>query len=203
MTGTTASDIHKVAQFVEFVELMIEGITIRKATSKLKVTMSTIFSWRHKILSSLSKTNKKDFVGIVECDDKQMNISEKGNQNLERKSFKRPSDRKTKRGISNDKVKVVVACDRTGHITMLVVKIGRIEAESLEKTIGNMLSKDNVLCSDSHPSIIAWAKSKALEHNTFIANKNNIKNKCYHVQHVNSVDNRFARWVGKFYGIAI
>lgn len=202
LTGTTASGIHKVAQFEEFVELMIEGITIRKAASKLKVTMSTIFSWRHKILSSLSKTNMKDFVGIVECDDKQMNISEKGNQNLERESFKRPSDRKTKRGISNDKVSVVVACDRTGNTTMQVAKIGRIEAESLEKTIGNMLSKDNVLCSDSHPSIIAWAKSKELEHHTFIANKNHIKNKCYHVQHVNSIDNRFERWISKFYGIA-
>lgn len=202
LTGTTASGIHKVAQFEEFVELMIEGITIRKAASKLKVTMSTIFSWRHKILSSLSKTNKQDFIGIVECDDKQMNISEKGNQNLERESFKRPSDRKTKRGISNDKVSVVVACDRTGNTTMQVAKIGRIEAESLEKTIGNMLSKQNVLCSDSHPSIIAWAKSKALEHHTFIANKNHIKNKCYHVQHVNSIDNRFERWVSRFYGIA-
>ncbi len=202
LTGTTASGIHKVAQFEEFVELMIEGITIRKAASKLKVTMSTIFSWRHKILSSLSKTNKQDFAGIVECDDKQMNISEKGNQNLERESFKRPSDRKTKRGVSNDKVSVVVACDRTGNTTMQVAKIGRIEAESLEKTIGNMLSKDNVLCSDSHPSIIAWAKLKELEHHTFIANKNHIKNKCYHVQHVNSIDNRFERWVSKFYGIA-
>lgn len=43
-----------------------------------------------------------------------MNISEKRNQILERDSFKRPSDRKTKRGVSNDKVSVVLACDRTG-----------------------------------------------------------------------------------------
>jgi transposase-like protein len=202
LTGTTASGIHKVVEFEQLVELMIEGISIRKAASKLKVTMSTIFTWRHKILASLSETNKQDFTGIVECDDKQLNISEKGNRVLERESFKRPSDRKTKRGVSNDKVSVVVACDRIGNTTMQVAKIGRIEADSLEKTIGKMITKDNILCSDSHPSIISWAKSKELEHHTFVANKNHIKNKCYHVQHVNSIDNRYERWVSKFYGIA-
>lgn len=202
LTGTTASGIHKVSEFEEFVELTIQGITIRKAAAKLDVTMSTIFSWRHKILSSLSKSNQQIFSGIVECDDKQVNISEKGNQNLERKAYKRPSDRKTKRGVSNDKVSIVVACDRTGKTTMQVAKIGRIEAVSLEQTIGNMMTKENILCSDSHPSIILWAKSKELEHHTFVANKNHVKNKCYHVQHVNSLDNRFERWISKFYGVA-
>lgn len=202
LTGTTASGIHKIAQFEQFVELMVERVSIRKAASKLNVTMSTIFSWRHKILASLSENNKSDFNGIVECDDKQLNISEKGNRNLEREAFKRPSDRKTKRGVSNDKVSVVVACDRTGNATMQLAKIGRIESDSLEKTIGSMVSKENILCSDSHPSIISWAKSKELEHHTFVANKNHVKNKCYHVQHVNSIDNRFERWVSNFYGMA-
>lgn len=202
LTGTTASGIHKIAEFGKLLELMIEGNSIRKASLKLNVTVSTIFSWRHKILSSLSEINKEEFFGIVECDDKQLNISEKGNQNLERMPYKRPSDRETKRGVSNDKVSIIVASDRSGNISMQVAKVGRIEANSLEKTIGNMVSKDNILCSDSHPSIINWAKSKGLEHHTFVANKTHVKSKCYHVQHVNSLDNRYERWVGKFYGIA-
>jgi len=48
-------------------------------------------------------------------------------------------------------------------------------------------------CSDSHPSIIAWAKEKHIEHHTFIANKQKIKNKVYHVQHVNSLDSLLER----------
>ncbi len=202
LTRTTASGILKIAQFEQFVELTVEGIALQKAASKLNITMSTIFSWRYKILTSLSETNKQDFTGIVESDDKQLSISEKWNKYLERESFKRTSDRKTKRGVSNDKVSVVVACDRMGNTKMQVAKIGRIEAESLEGTTGKIVSKDNVLCSASHPSIILWAKSKELEHHTLVANKNHIKNKCYHVQHVNSIDNRFERWVSKFYGMA-
>ena len=202
LTGTSASGIHKLSEFEQYLELTIEGISIRKAASKLGVTISTIFSWRHKILASLNESNQQVFSGIVECDDKQLDISEKGSRTIDREAYKRPSDRKKKRGVSNDKVSVVVACDRNGNATMQVAKIGRIEAESLEKTIGNMVKDENILCSDSHPSIIAWAKDKKLEHHTFVANRNHIKNKCYHVQHVNSINNRFERWIAKFYGVA-
>ena len=202
LTGTTASGIHKITEFEKFLEMMITGVTIRKASSELKVAMSTIFAWRHKVFSSLSTINNKEFTGIVECDDKQLDISEKGGQNIKRASYKRPSDRIKKRGVSNDKVSIIVASDRVGNTTMQVAKIGRIDAKSLENTLGEMISIDNILYSDSHPSIIMWAKSKNLEHHTFVANKNHVKNKCYHVQHVNSLDNRYERWVGKFYGIA-
>ena len=57
----------------------------------------------------MSKSNQQDFSGIVECDDKQLDISDKGSRTIERKAYKRPSDRKKKRGVSNDKVLVVVA----------------------------------------------------------------------------------------------
>jgi hypothetical protein len=146
--------------------------------------------------------NGQSFLGIVECDDKQLNINNKGDRHLDRKPYKRPSDRETKRGVSNDKVSIIVATDRNGNPTMQVAKIGRIDSDSVENTIGEFISSQNVLCSDSHPSIIAWAKEKKLEHHTFIASKQHVKDKCYHVQHVNSIDNRYERWVKRFYGVS-
>jgi hypothetical protein len=95
----------------------------------------------------------------------------------------------------------MVATDRKGNPTMKVAKIGRVDAESIEKTIGELISQKNVLCSDAHPSIISWAKEKQLEHHTFIASRQHIKDKCYHVQHVNSIDNLYERWVKGFYWI--
>lgn len=65
-----------------------------------------------------------------------------------------------------------------------------------------MISDTNVLCSDSHPSIISWAENKDLEHHTFVASRQHVKNKCYHVQHVNSLDNLYERWIKPFYGVA-
>ncbi|MDZ4204677.1 MAG: IS1595 family transposase [Bacteroidales bacterium] len=200
-TGTSISGIKKTAQFQEYIKIAGET-TIRKAACQLEVNVKTIFDWRHKLLSSFPKSSGKKFSGIVECDDKQLNISEKGNKKLDRKAYKRPSDRKTKRGISDDKVSIMVAADRSGNMTMQVAKIGRIDKGSVERTIGNLVIENNVLCSDSHPSIISWAQEKKLEHHVFLASKQHVKDKCYHVQHVNSLDNRYERWVSKFYGIA-
>lgn len=201
-TGTAIHGIKKAGKFHQYLELVVESVTIRKAAKKIDVSTKTIFDWRHKLLSSFSNFGEPHFSGILECDDKILDISEKGNKNLNRKAYKRASDRKTKQGVSNDKVSVMVASDRKQNITMQVAKIGRIDVESIERTIGSMVSKENILCSDAHPSIISWAKGKDIEHHTFVATKQHIKSKCYHVQHVNSIDNRYERWVARFYGIA-
>jgi len=201
-TGTAISGIKKVEKFQEYLELTLESLTIRKAAKKLEVNVKTIFDWRHKLLSSIATMNGVSFLGIVECDDKQLDVNEKGKRNLDREAYKRPSDRKKKRGISNDKVSVMVATDRKGNPTMQIAKMGRVDVDSIEKTIGNLVSNNNVLCSDSHPSIISWAENKELEHHTFVASKQHVKNKCYHVQHVNSLDNLYERWIKPFYGVA-
>lgn len=96
----------------------------------------------------------------------------------------------------------MVATDRKNHPTMKVAKVGRIDVNSLEETIGEIISKENILCSDSHPSIISWAETKKLEHHTFVATRQHVKDKCYHVQHVNSIDNQYERWIQRFYGVA-
>lgn len=91
----------------------------------------------------------------------------------------------------------MVATDRKGNPTMKIVEIGRIDADSVENTIGGLFTAENVLCSESHPSILAWAKGKKLEHHTFVASRQHIEDKCY-VQHVNSSDNLYERWIRKF-----
>lgn len=157
-TGTALDGIKKLGQFQEYLLMVVESVTIRKAANKIGVNMKTIFDWRHKLLSSLEALNGTGFSkGIVECDDKQLDINEKGSRGLGRKAYKRPSDRKTKRGVSNDKVSIMVATDRKGSSTMRMAKVGRIDAESVRKTIGGPVAPDNVLCSDSHPSIGAFS----------------------------------------------
>lgn len=94
LTGTAISGIKKVEKFQQYLELTIESLTIRKAAKLLNVNVKTIFDWRHKLLSSIGTINGQSFSGIVECDDKQVDINEKGNRNLGREAYKRPGDRK-------------------------------------------------------------------------------------------------------------
>lgn len=202
-TGTAVDGIKKLEQFQEYLLMVVQSVTIRKAAKEIGVNMKTIFDWRHKLLSSLEVLNGTGFSkGIVECDDKQLDINEKGQKHTGRKAYKRPSDRNTKRGVSNDKLSIMVATDRNGCSVMKVAKVGRIDAESVRDTIGGMVAPDNVLCSDSHPSIIKWARENDLEHHTFVASRQHVKDRCYHVQHVNSLDNRYERWVKGFYGVS-
>lgn len=201
-TGTAVDGMKKLEQFQEYLLMVLESVTIRKAAKRIGVNVKTIFDWRHKLLSSMEALNGTGFSGIVECDDKQLDINGKGQRGLDRAAYKRPSDRDTKRGVSNDKVSIMVATDRNGGPTMRVAKIGRIDAESVQGTIGALVDPDNVLCSDSHPSIIKWARENGLEHHTFVASRQHVKNRCYHVQHVNSLDNLYERWVKKFYGVS-
>lgn len=104
--------------------------------------------------------------------------------------------------MSNDKVSIMVATDKKENPTMKDAKIGRVDEESNEKTIGGLVDKKNILCSDSHPSIIAWAGTKEIEHHTFVATRQHVKDKCYHVKHVNSLDSLYEKWVARFNGIS-
>jgi len=200
--GTAISGIKEVEKFKNYLSMTLKSPTIREVAKELNINIKTAFDWRHKLLSSMSKVNGSKFTGIVECDDKQLDINEKGNRNLKRKPYKRPSDRNKKRGVSNDKVSIMVATDRMNNSTMKFAKIGRIDVDSIDLTIGEFVDTENILCSDSHPSIKSWAKGKSLEHHSFVASKQHVKNKCYHVQHVNSIDNLYERWVKKFYGVS-
>lgn len=200
-TGTAISGIKKVDKFQSYLKLILESVSIRKASKTLELNVKTVLDWRHKITTSLEQINGTKFIGIVECDDKIVNINEKGNKKLDRESYKRPSDRKTKRGVSDDKISIIVASDRNGNPTMKVAKKGRIDTKSVDKSIGDLMDSQNILCSDKHPSIISWAKEKKVEHHTFLS-KYHGKNKMFHVQNVNSIDNLYERWVKPFYGIS-
>lgn len=200
-TGTAVSGIKKVEEFQAYLKLVLESVSIRRAAKQLKLNVKTVLDWRHKIASSLEEINGTKLDGIVECDDKLVNISEKGNKKLKRKPYKRSSDRNTKRGVSDDKISIIVATDRKGNPTMKVAKKGRIDTKSIDKTIGNLMDSRNILCSDKHPTIQSWAKENKIEHHTFIA-KNHVKNKVFHVQNVNSIDNLYERWIAPFYGIS-
>jgi len=87
----------------------------------------------------------------------------------------------------------MVATDKDGHPMMKIAKMGRIDTESVESFFGTFITSNNILCSDSHPSLISWSSSKNIEHHTFVASRQHVKSKCYHVQHVNSLDNLYER----------
>jgi transposase-like protein len=199
-TGTWLSGIHKKELITNYLRLMEKELSLDKIKVQLGINKKTAFDWRHKILSGLEKADIDIFKGITESDDTFFLQSSKGTKLHERKPRKRGGTA-CKRGISNEQVAVIVTADRDAELDLTVARLGRIKKVDIEKAIGQRISQDTILCSDSHVSYKGFAIDNEIEHHAVRADlKQYVKQKIYHVQHVNAIDSRLKRWIGYQFG---
>jgi len=199
-TGTWLAGIHKKELIPDYLQLMEKELSLDKIKVRLRINKKTAFDWRHKVLSGLEKIDMGNFKGITESDDTFFLQSSKGSKLHDRKPRKRGGTA-GKRGISNEQVAVIVTADRDAELDMTVVRLGRIKKVDIEKAIGERISQDMILCSDSHVSYKGFAIDNEIEHHAIRANlKQYVKQKIYHVQHVNSIDSRLKKWIEYQFG---
>lgn len=201
-TGTSLANLKKGHLWETYIKYMFEGHSIAKCAELTGISIQTSFDWRHKVLSSLQSQSPKKFDGISESDDIFFNYSEKGSKSLNRKPRKR-GNHGIKQGISNDKVAVILTCDRKKHKDLQVIKRGRIRRVDIEKALSGKLDKDSVLCTDGHRSYSAFAKTEGIEHQKInIRKKQYVKDKIYHVQNANQTAQALKQWMAGFNGVA-
>lgn len=201
-TGTSLVHLKKAYLWKTYVKNMFEGHSISKCAKLTGISIQTSFDWRHKILSSLQSLSPEKFEGISESDDVFFNYSEKGSRNISRKPRKRGNDG-IKQGISEDKVAVILTCDRQKHKDLKVAKRGRIRKVDIQKALSGKLDKNSVLCTDSHRSYTAFTKAEGIEHQKIHARKKQyVKDKIYHVQNANQTARSLKDWMAGFNGVA-
>tara|TARA_R110000868_G_C10957370_1_gene768195 strand:+ start:736 stop:1302 length:567 start_codon:yes stop_codon:yes gene_type:complete len=130
--------------------------------------------------------------------------SEKGRPVSHRKSRKRGGSSKT-RGIGNDQVAVIVTQDRKSGLDLTVATMGRLKKVDIENAIGSRVKPSKtILCSDAHVSYKGFAMDNKIEHHALKAIiKQRVKNKVYHIQHVNSTHNKIKKWIDNtFWGVS-
>ncbi|MEW4306648.1 IS1595 family transposase [Rossellomorea marisflavi] len=92
-TDVTNPPLHRTHlphKWMEYVQWMIEGYSLRKSSELLEVHYVTLFYWRHKLLSAIKEMDFDQFKGNVEMDDTYFLYSEKGKRKVEgRKARKR------------------------------------------------------------------------------------------------------------------
>jgi len=201
-TGKFWYNIKKKEKLNRYLYCLLSGYSIRKSAKETGISIQTSFDWRHKLLTSFSSVSAASFQGILESDDLFFAYSEKGNRNLKRKPKKR-GEKASKAGISDEKVAVIATCDRTGNKDFKVVTRGRISKHNINTALQGKLDKVSVLCSDSHRSYGAFAKSNTITHKKFNASKGQrAVDKIYHVQNVNNMDMRLRKFMDSFNGVA-
>lgn len=199
-TGTWLAGIHKKELVADYLKLMEQELSLDKIKESIGINKKTAFDWRHKVLSGLEKISTGSFKGITESDDTFFLKSSKGCKLEDRKPRKRGGSA-SKRGISNEQVAVIVTADRNSEVDLSVARLGRIKKVDIEKAIGQRISKETILCSDSHVSYKGFAIDNKIEHHAIRADlKQFVKQKVYHVQHVNSMDSRLKKWIEYQFG---
>jgi hypothetical protein len=195
--------------------MMIEKKSLDKISSALSINKKTAFDWRHKILSSLNQSKGNEMSGIVESDETFFEESSKGNRNLEREGRKRGSSgsKKKKRGVSDNKVAVIVTADRGNRMSLCAAAMGRIGKDDIlvlrtkyavSRSIEGKLPETTILCTDGHVSFKGFAKDNRLNHVVLRADlKQYVKQGVYHIQNVNSIHHRLKKWIDNtFWGVS-
>lgn len=118
---------------------MLQRKTLKQTSEECRISMSTAFTWRHKILDTFSELQEKTYLtGIVEADESFFNVSFKGNYSISRnftmprKAHKRGSDVHAK-GLSSEKVCVPCAVNDAGISYAKPGKLGKISSNIIRK----------------------------------------------------------------------
>lgn len=205
-TGSVTAHLKKKELLKSYIPHMLSGYSLDKCAELTGISKQTAFDWRHKILSALGKFQKvQELSGICESDDVFFEYSEKGNKNLERKPRKRGKSVfvKKKKGISDDKVAVLISCDRKGNQHLQVATRGRVSKDDINRVLKDRLDAKAVLCTDGHRSFEAFAKENKIEHQTIkVSAKQYVKKGIYHVQHVNQTAQDLKKWLDSFNGVS-
>lgn len=201
-SGTVLQGIHHPEKWQEYLRLMQEGGTIKGIAKQMGISTETSFRWRHRILSALSQKEVSKLGDIVECDEMEFVMNNKG-ENLERPARRRSSDaNKPTHKPSTRKVKVVVAVDRQGSKYTKVVETERINAKHVQTTVGKKLKKGSTLITDRHSAFVKYAKGlKTIEHKTIKASdQKRSKDREVNIQRVNQTHKQIRDFMKRFNG---
>jgi len=192
-TGSSMHYINKRVEFIQYAEIMrTEGVlSIAKMAKRLNISVVTAFDWRHKILLSIPKQTNQ-FNNELQCDNLWFFYSEKG-----RRGIKNPRKRGVgkRRVNSNYQAKLIAASDLQ-QVEMKLAKIGKITKDDLVRTMGNKISKETTLISDTHSCFVNFAKDKGLKHRSIILKNCQISDG-EDTTYINNLSERIKIWINR------
>ena len=192
-TGSSMHYINKRDKFIQYAEIMKnEGIlSIARMAKRLNISIVTAFDWRHKILLSIPQQASL-FNDELQCSNLWFLFSEKG-----RKGLKNPRKRGgSKIKLSNDYKAQLIASSDSKQVEMKLAKIGKITKEDLVRIMGNKISKETTLISDTHSCFVNFAEDIGLKHHRLISKKNQTA-EGKTLQYVNDISERLKTWINR------
>ncbi len=201
LTGTPLARLRHRAKWLDYLEGMLDGKSVRAAADTLGVHRNTTFRWRHRFLHLAKDDRPAVLAGITEADELFLLESQKGSRKLDRPPRQRGGVAK-RRGINREHVCVLVARDRSGGTFDFVTGRGAVTAAQLHAHLFPVLDKDVMLVSDGHGAYRAFARAAGITHEAVNLRAGERVRGAIHVQNVNAYHSRFRQWLSRFRGVA-
>jgi transposase-like protein len=201
LTGTPLARLRHRGKWLDYLEGMLDGKSVRKAADEVGVHRNTAFRWRHRFLHLAKDDRPEALAGIAEADELFLLESQKGSRQLDRPPRKRGGVAR-RRGINREHVCVLVARDRTGNTFDFVTGRGAVTTAQLHRHLRPVLGPDVLLVTDSHPAYRAFAKATGISHEAVNLRAGERTRGAVHVQNVNAYHRRFRQWLARFNGVA-
>jgi transposase-like protein len=151
------------------------------------------------MLALPASENDTELENIVEADETYFLESFKGQRELPRQARDRGRCAKTR--LSVEQIPVLVVQDRQG--THYAVVLPNVDKQTLGSLLPQLLTPESVLCTDGAGVYRAVAKAETIAHEPFnLAQGTRVRQRVFHIQHVNAYDSRLKQWVRRFNGVA-
>lgn len=201
LTGTPLARLRMKGKWLEQTAALRDGLSLTQVTERMGISRHTAFRWRHRFLALPKTVKAQALVGIAETDETFFLRSNKGQrQGLGRIPRKR-GGKATKRGLSKERVPVLVARDRSGSTADFILEAD--DKTHVVAALKPILPKDTILCTDGSGTLAAAAKEIGVTHRPVNLSAGiRVIAGVYHVQNVNAYDSRLKDWIRRFKGVS-
>ncbi len=202
LTNTPLARLRKKELWIQYVDLMLKSTVLRAVSDELGISLNTAFKWRHRFSAAFVKSSPTHLEGIVEMDETHFLESRKGERITTRTSRKR-GESSSKRAISNEKVCVFTARDRSNHNLESIAGGAHVSELWLINNVAQCIAPDSVIVSNGLGPYQNLSKINHFEHKIVKNHRSKRVQEAFHIKHVNAYHSRLKMWInGHFREVA-
>jgi transposase-like protein len=198
LSTTPLARLRMKAKWLQQQDVLVQGLSVKKAAIALDVAATTAFRWRHRFLRLAQSAKATELAGVVEADETFFLRSDKG-QRPGRKPRKR-GGRASRKERGMDLIAILVARDRSGATADFM--IDTVSKACLSQALRPHIQADAILCTDGSPAMAAAARELGVQHEHVNLSAGERVRGPWHIQNANAYHGRLKGWITRFKGVA-
>ena len=184
------------------IDNLVDGLSLQRIADKNKISKTTSFNMRHKILNALELFLETTRIsGKAQADEKIFKINLKGTkkEKMPRMSKKRTSSGTA--GISKHDICALSVLDDNDNLIFKIGGLSRVSNKMLDDTLTGRITADTELTTDSASAYQKFCRDNNLIH-IAIPSGNHADKNGNNLAEINGVHSQLEIWLTKFHGVS-